>query len=302
MGSKFLLLFLDGVGIGPDHEEANPFVLARTPYLTNLIGGKLTGTLLERRCQRVLFARLDATLGFDGLPQSATGQTSLIAGINGAEVMSGHYGPWPGPTLKSALDKGTLFSRANCFRGGANLANAYPPSYFKALERRRFRVNVPVYAALASGGKLASINELVDREAVRGDITREALRKTVPNLNPLSPGEAGNDLAKMSRKHTFTFFDFWMTDRVGHRGSFQEALDIVEKVDKVIGGVLEELGPNTTLIISSDHGNIEEMNTSLHTRNPVPLIVYGPEAERFRNAKTLTDVPKIIYKVWGYPG
>ena len=37
------------------------------------------------------------------------GQTTLLTGLNGAEIMRGHYGPWPGPTLKRTLDEGTLF-------------------------------------------------------------------------------------------------------------------------------------------------------------------------------------------------
>ena len=298
MKSKFLFVFLDGVGLGSDEEDLNPFVVARTPNLSALVGGQLTCSLANKRSSKILFSPLDATLGFAGLPQSATGQTALVTGINAAKIMSGHYGPWPGPTLKSLLDQGTLFSEAQGLQGGGILGNAYPPQYFRALQDRRLRVNVPVYALLASGGELATIEQLSDRQAVSSDLTREELRKTNPKLAPLSPKEAGNDLGKIARGRAFTFFDFWISDRVGHRGNLQDAVKVVEKIDGFLGGVLEVLDQNITLIICSDHGNLEEMKIGLHTRNPVPLVVFGPEANRFKSATTITDVPLSICKAW----
>ena len=45
------------------------------------------------------------------------------------------------------------------------------------------------------------------------------------------------------------------------------------------------------LILTSDHGNIEDMSTRGHTRNPVPLIAVGPGAEEFKaNATSLVDI------------
>jgi bisphosphoglycerate-independent phosphoglycerate mutase (AlkP superfamily) len=64
-------------------------------------------------------------------------------------------------------------------------------------------------------------------------------------------------------------------------------LDAVEKLC-VPAGIL--------LVITSDHGNIEDMGVRGHTRNPVPMIAVGSEAMAFlANARSLTDItPRII--------
>ena len=50
-----------------------------------------------------------------------------------------------------------------------------------------------------------------------------------------------------------------------------------------------------TVLMTSDHGNIEEMNERGHTRNPVPFIAYGPREEDFRaHVKSLVDVTPAI--------
>ena len=105
-----LFLFLDGVGLGDNNPETNPFAKAKTPFLEKLLGGKLTTDLDPISTKTLLFKGIDAKLDHNGLPQSATGQTALLTGKNAAAIMKGHYGPWPGPTLKKELDKGTLFS------------------------------------------------------------------------------------------------------------------------------------------------------------------------------------------------
>ena len=76
---RFLLLFVDGVGLAAATDH-NPFTAAPAPALRRLLGGPLTA---EQRQQSsdpssasLLLTDLDPTLGVDGLPQSATGQTA----------------------------------------------------------------------------------------------------------------------------------------------------------------------------------------------------------------------------------
>jgi 2,3-bisphosphoglycerate-independent phosphoglycerate mutase len=130
-----LFLFLDGVGLGAD-VDTNPLAVARTRFLESLLGGKLTRGLEPVTSAELIFRPLDAKLGFAGLPQSATGQTTLLTGKNGAVIMQGHYGPYPGPTLKQVLDKGTLFSEVLGQHKRAVLSNLYPPGYFRAIETK----------------------------------------------------------------------------------------------------------------------------------------------------------------------
>ena len=92
---KVLFLFLDGIGLGTDDPQINPFERVEMPHLQNLLGGnKLVAETLSASSAKTLrnpggfetgratLLALDARLGVDGLPQSATGQAALLTGIN----------------------------------------------------------------------------------------------------------------------------------------------------------------------------------------------------------------------------
>jgi len=50
-----------------------------------------------------------------------------------------------------------------------------------------------------------------------------------------------------------------------------------------------------TLVITSDHGNIESVSTRGHTRNPVPFIAFGPKESFLRGrVSSLVDVTPAI--------
>ena len=72
---RVLLVFLDGVGIGEDDAEVNPFIKARAslPTLNALMGGN-TPTLSAPRGigPGGVTMPLDAPLDVEGLPQSGT--------------------------------------------------------------------------------------------------------------------------------------------------------------------------------------------------------------------------------------
>ncbi len=51
------------------------------------------------------------------------------------------------------------------------------------------------------------------------------------------------------------------------------------------------------LVVTSDHGNLEDLSTKSHTRNPVPLLAVGPGADAFAGAASLTDVTPAVVEV-----
>lgn len=284
-----LFVFLDGVGLGVRDVRVNPFMAARTPFLESLLGAKLSLDLADIQKPDFVFKQLDACLGYPGLPQSATGQTTLLTGKNGAEIMQGHYGPWPGPTLKQALDAGTLFTElAN---SEVVFSNAYPPGFFKALETKRQKLNVPAYAAQAAGLKLLTHEDYLAGQGVSVDLTGDYLGKY--DARVLSPYEMGERLNRQAQRASLSFFDYWPSDSVGHRGSFAEAVALIEKLDSFLAGVAAELS-ELTLLITSDHGNLEDKTVKTHTLSAVPLIALGPGAQAFKDALSLLDVAPAI--------
>lgn len=284
----FLFLFLDGVGLGAKG-DTNPFALAKTPFLESLLGGKLTNSLEPVTSNKIVFRPLDSKLGFPGLPQSATGQTTLLTGKNGADFMQGHYGPYPGPTLKKELDKGTLFSHALELGKRATLSNLYPPGYFRAVETKQQKYNVPVYAAKQAGLELLRIDDYRAGNAVSVDMTGEYLHRHDATLENVSALEMGKRLVSIAGQNDFTFFDLWLTDQAGHRWSLTDCVTLVETLDSFLQSIVENLG-DMTLLVTSDHGNLEDKSVKTHTLADVPLIAVGKKSDVFANAKSLLDV------------
>lgn len=271
------------MGLGAPDPARNPFVAAPTPFLSSLLGGPLSAERPSTAARNVVFRPLSATLGHRGLPQSATGQTALLTGVNGADLMNGHYGPWPGPTLKRVLAAGTLFSEVRRAGGRSVLANAFPPGYFRAVAEGRQRVNVPVYAAQAAGVPLLTERDFSAGRAIGADLDGAHFGAIQ------SVEQAGAQLAEMARDADLTFFDFWLSDTAGHRWGFAEACALVAKLDRFLAGLVPALG-EVTLLVTSDHGNLEDKSTRSHTRNPVPLLALGPQAAHFAEVESLLGV------------
>lgn len=276
------------MGLG-DEAAYNPWYVADTPLLRALLGGPLTASLRPITRASLVVRQLDAGLGYPGLPQSATGQATLLTGVNAAAVMNGHYGPWPGPTLKGLLEAGTLFSAVVAAGGLSALANVFPPGYHQALAGGEYKVNVPVYAAQAAGLALGDLAAYRAGRAVSADLSGRHLHGLDTSLPVLKPEAAGRRLAEIASQHTFTFFDFWLSDTAGHRWPLAEAVALVTALDRFLAGVVAALG-GVTLLVTSDHGNLEDKRVKTHTANPVPLLALGPVAGAFAEAASLPDV------------
>lgn len=293
---KVLFVFIDGFGLGPDDPELNPLVAAHMPWLHGLLGGPLTEDSAEMSRDGLLLRRLDATLGYGGRPQSATGQTTLLTGLNGAAAMGRHYGPWPGPTLLALLDHDTLFHRAQAI-GGAALANAYPSEYFEALKGRRLRSNAPVVAARSAQVELRDLTRYRAGEAVAADIDGSRFAAWSSDLAEQGARGAAEVLANIASRATFTFFDVWTSDALGHAQDHAGALRLLTNLDVLLGG-LQAAASDVTVVVTSDHGNLEDLSSSRHTVNAVPLLVLGPGASEFAGATSLLDVAPAITRLW----
>jgi hypothetical protein len=270
------MLFLDGVGIGNRDELVNPLFAARLPTLRGLLSGDLPSLESPRHTGILATALpLDATLGVPGLPQSGTGQMALLTGINGAQLIGKHFGPHPYSTLRPAIDTHNVFQRVVQAGGRAEFANAFPQRFFDYMEHRPHRLSVIARSCLSAGVPLRRAEDLARGDGVSADITGEGWRALGhPEVPVLTPQEAGHHLAALSARSTFALFDYWKTDHAGHAQGLDEAVMALERLDGLLDGVLARIDMDETLVVvTSDHGNIEDVSTRSHTRNPVPFIV-----------------------------
>ena len=287
---RILMVFVDGVGLGDLDPATNPLVRAETRTLHRLLGGPLAGHAVVRTAEAVLVP-LDAQLGVPGLPQSATGQVALLTGENAPARVGHHVSAYPTQALRAVLAESGLFTRFQRLEIGTALANAYTPEYFAAVAARRLRHAAITLNALQAGVRLRDLDDVRAGRAVYHDLTNARLREWGQEVPLIAPEDAGRNLAGLARDHAFTLFEFFQSDLAGH-GRLSDRVGVVERLDRFLGAVLDATDRREALVIvTSDHGNLEDERTDGHTLNPVPALLVGaqrePVAERLRN---LTDL------------
>ena len=171
--TRILFIFMDGIGLGADDPEINPLARVEMPFLGSLLGGrKLTASAAPYQSENISLLALDAGLGVDGLPQSATGQAVLMTGVNIPAELGYHYGPKPNPQVANYLKNGnTLFSWLRAGDKKSALLNAFPPRYFSGVESGlRLYSSIPL-AYTSAGYSLFSQEDFFEGRALSADFT-----------------------------------------------------------------------------------------------------------------------------------
>jgi 2,3-bisphosphoglycerate-independent phosphoglycerate mutase len=283
-----LLLFVDGIGLGEDDPDKNPLARARLGRL-RLLWDRLAPD------PSAAFVPTDACLGVAGLPQSATGQTSILAGVNAAAVVGRHVNGYCTGSLASLLNGRSLFSRVRAAGGEATFANAYTPKY---LERPPRFLSVTTVATGQAGLRFRTMEDLARGEAVFHDFTNRLLPERGYYLPPVTPRQAGGRLAKLAKTHTFTMYEHFLPDLAGHAQDMERGVKLLEDLEEFLDAVLSDLDLSRTMVIlTSDHGNLEDLSTKRHTRNPVPSLLWGTgAAEAAAGIGSLPDIAPAILR------
>jgi 2,3-bisphosphoglycerate-independent phosphoglycerate mutase len=278
---------------------------AEIPVLRDLLDGQRPVLGTEGyQSDRVSVPRVDATLGLPGLPQSATGQTTLLTGINAATHLGEHSGPYPNTALRKLLRRGTLFQRLLAGGQPVAFANAYPDRFLDRIPRGKARLSANTRAALEAGLKLRGPTDLQAGRGISALLTNEYWSTWGYSVPELTTPEAGAQLVSLAQDHRLTYFEFWYSDLVGHKQDRQAALDVLQRLDGFLAGILATLDlSRSLLLIISDHGNFEDWTTSKHTTNPALALVagIGHRAVAAR-LKSLVDVTPVLLEALRPPG
>jgi 2,3-bisphosphoglycerate-independent phosphoglycerate mutase len=303
---RVLFLFLDGVGLGKRDPSVNPLFAGPLVGFNRLCGGEIPSLRKAHlRHAQGGVVPLDATLGVPGLPQSGTGQTALFTGLNAAKLIGKHFGPYPYSTLRPLLQKQNLFQRLLDAGRSCCFANAFPQRFFDYIDRHPTRLTVTTLSCLYSGVPLLRAEDLAGGRAVSADVTGAGWKALGHHeIEAIDPVEAGRRLARLTRRHDFVLFEYWKPDHAGHAMSMREAHDVFEKLDAMLVGILEGIDRRDTLVLlTSDHGNVEDLRVRTHTRNPVPCVAYGKGSEELlldlssSSARTLCRVTPAIIRL-----
>lgn len=317
---KVLFIFLDGIGLGENNPETNPLARAKMPNLNALLGGRsLVKDSAPFDGEHASLRAIDAGVGVDGLPQSATGQAMLLTGKNISAELGYHYGPKPNPEVAAYLDGETLFSKCVAAGKRAALLNAYPPRYFQGIDSgKRLYSSIPL-AVTNAGLELFTYEDLVAGRALSADFTGEGWRTMLgfPDAPVMEPREAGRKLISLAMDYDFSFFEYWASDYAGHKQQMETAVGLMEVFDGVVGGMVEglkdeggrmkdegkkvesgEWKEELLVLVTSDHGNMEDVSTRKHTDADVPALVLGEKSAREEFLRGMTDLTHVTPGVW----
>ncbi len=292
MKNSIIFIFLDGLGLGKA-DQNNPLFTHGLPGLESIVGCKLLAGVNIKN-DSFLLKGIDACLGIDGIPQSATGQTALFTGINAPSLLGYHLPAFPNEQLIEVIREHSILKQVKCHGLHATFSNAYSDPYFTNTDKCKHTHSVTTHCVFAANISFRTINDLIKNEAIYWDITRSHLVQS-KKVSTISPKEAGQHLSKLAGKYDLTLFECFETDIVGHSGSIEKAIELIAKIDEFICEVIENLPKNVSMLLCSDHGNIEDLSMGTHTLNSVPLLVIGQSASHFSNVTRIDQVtPAII--------
>jgi 2,3-bisphosphoglycerate-independent phosphoglycerate mutase len=289
-----LLIFVDGLGIGTrgehnpldrlDAEAAAPLAVFQDEEPTLPFDGVL--------------ARTDARLGVEGRPQSASGQTTILTGINAPAALGYHKQGFPNEAMREIIREHSIFLQLE--RAGVRpnaFANTYTRRFFDTRPRW---VSATTVAVEAAGMEFRTVEDLRAGRAVYHDFTNQLLRDSIETDIPLrTPEEAAEVLAGVAAEHQFTLYEYFITDRAGHKQDIADALAVLKGLARFVRAVLARVDlARTTVLLTSDHGNVEDLSSRNHTLNFVPTLAWGAARERAAaRIKSLADITPTILEI-----
>lgn len=281
-----MYLFIDGVGL-------------RAPAADNPLNPEVCPTLwrlIERHSKPI-----DACLGVDGLPQSATGQSTMFTGVNCAQAIGKHCEGFPGPALRTIIEGDNIFLRLKAIGKRVRFADAYLVDSADELSGRRFK-SVTTVMALTVPESISTVDDLMADRAVMQDLTRETIQDRYPDVPVIPPQRAAEHLFQIAQENDFTLYEFFQTDVSGHSMDYARACAVLRVYDRFLSALVRYTeAAGITLVMTSDHGNIESTNERGHTLNKVPFIVDGPKEREIRDhVDSLVDITSSLLSAFNH--
>jgi len=231
-------------------------------------------------------------------------------------MLGKHFGSFPNKKMRKIIKEENIFKKLIKIGKKPRFINAYPMhskifSYpnieisdsgtliFSENFSRKYKKRISVTTAMIVSNLITPSDEkdIICGNSLYQDFTNLSLIKLGLRIPEISPENAGKILNNISNNYDFSLYEYFQTDIYGHRKSFEEQIKLIQQLDEMIESLINNSDPKLdTILITSDHGNLEDSTTKSHTLNPVPLLVWGKGREILtKNIESLTDItPAII--------
>lgn len=286
-----ILFFIDGLGIGGENPSNPLFTIKNIEPLANFQNSD--GEIFNDG----ILIPTDATLGIEGRPQSASGQTTIYTGLNAPQILGKHKQGFPNEKLRELIKENSIFLQLEKRGIAPNIfANTYTPQFFEKTPRWKSATTCAVEAAEM---RFCKLPDLLGRKSIFHDFTNESLIEKGFDVPRFSPTDAAGILADLSLQYRFTLYEHFITDKIGHQQDFAWAERHLPQLAEFIRETLSRINfDKTTFILTSDHGNIEDLSIRNHTLNKVPTIVWGRKKHEFaRSIKDLSNITPAILQL-----
>jgi len=287
-----ILIFVDGVGIG-QRVPSNPFhTTVPKGIFTNFVDGDGFDLPFDG-----LLVATDPRLGVEGRPQSASGQTTILTGENAPRLLGYHKQGFPNETLRAVISSKSIFRQLKELAVGPNLfANTYTTQFFTSKPRWKSATTVAVEAA---DMQFMRLPDLFGKQALFHDFTNRLLIERGVDVPEYSPERAGRILGSLAERYRFVLYEHFLTDKIGHDQDFEAARSHLPMLAAFVESCLAYVDlDNVTVILTSDHGNIEDLSVRNHTLNDVPTLIWGRGRHFAASAiRDLTDITPTIIKL-----
>lgn len=294
------MVFIDGVGIGKEDHEFNPFFKYQFKSMLDVFGTIPHLGNQQLKNKNAFLFPIDAGMGIPNIPLSGTGQTSIFCGVNASQIIGMHFGPYPYSTLIPIIEEKNIFREFKRRKKKVAFVNAYPKVFFQYVNSGRRRLSVTTLSCLLSNVKLNKISSLHRGKALSAEIDNERLVNRLNyKLTIIHPEVAAKRLLRIAADNHFTLFEIFHTDHLGH-GRNKEYLDYFSNVlDKFLRYLFMNVKNDLTLILCSDHGNYEDLSIKMHTLNPALGITVGQHAEFLsQKIKALYDIKPAVMALY----
>ncbi len=294
-----ILIFLDGVGIGRNDPGENPFFRLKFRFIEEHFGEiPHLGNQFLNSDNKYIFP-VDARMGVDLLPQSGTGQTSIFCGVNAPEILGRHFGPFPHSELLPVLEEKNILDSLIKDGKKVTFLNAYPERFFQYIKSGKKRLTATTMMAQMSGMSLYRSTDIWRGRALSADITNDFWINSLGyKLNYLKPKSAAQRVIRISSKFSLTLFEYFLTDHLGHGRVTDPDDKILDNLDEFLYQLICLVPDNTTLVVCSDHGNLENVKIKTHTMNPAFTLTAGKHAKRLRDKiYALSDIKGAILEI-----
>jgi hypothetical protein len=217
-----------------------------------------------------------------------------LTGINAPAALGYHKQGFPNQALLEIIRAHSIFLQLKRASVAPNtFVNAYTTRFFEGRPRW---VSATTAAVEAARVRFRDLEDLRAGRAIFQDFTNGMLIERGIEVPARTPEQAAETLARLAEEHRFTLYEYFITDKIGHLQDMLAARVVLTNLSRLLRALLARLDlERATVILTSDHGNIEDLSSRNHTLNPVPTLVWGEHRDSIaRRVSTLADITPAI--------